>query len=1117
MFSLRTQQTQRNMPPLPPATMVIDMRGEGEDVISMLEVEIKNLTEEMKQHDIRMWSSLADFIAFKALEPIGDDDITLLTLPDTQEDEQNVAVPQSNGHSTNSKSHMISLTGSADQMDQTSSFPPQYQAANQDQSEKDPDELIPPHPSFAGLPEKIDRLRNLRHNAVSNLGRDGNVGRNVKEPGVRVIFLADAQQSNSLFTTAACAEYLKLYYRKLERNSEHAGQQIPINISVLCMNHLNTGQHTAPRRLIEGLRWRGRWDHLDALILSERYRQDIGRVDPETQNLLAELLLYILLIVSPTLARIRPDAPGAFDNDQDNPDEQKISLPPNTFLVGLSSIENSTRWGYRLLNSGLAEQALQILLDNNPDDELLTVTSAQNWLKEIREQIRVAIPDQLPGTIPAIQGLSTAEKATSPAQGVFSNSQLSLSLGARRVRELEHYLDTTTATYRGGNGATNKSSQQTLATRASTPGSYTLQDAVQCIPQIENALDQRNSNGTETPLVQAQLNAYRVLSHPQHFFQGPQGAIPRAKLQLRELASAISSFQGHRLNNPIDIEAKQKQLRETGQSRIAELNEHIEKWPFFGGFLRLKIPMAWAATIFTCFLCFILVILGFALIDQFFTSVLPTVGTFLSQPLLASVPVFTTLYILLALTFIALIAVSIFVFGRSLLRRPPLSVEIIFIFVLLAIAVLSIVAWWSRGFLTSSVDQELLSLYSPFWRVWVSSIALFIAIVIVIVEVFYYSWWRRELDQECDKIVEAIRTEHQNNIEEVIAYMVDMLALHLFDRAGLSEERTRSSVYFRRVDDLSRLLANTLNYVKEERRLAESRLGSNLDASSLHIREELIDVTALKRGYKRLGAAMMYKRNELKELAEILLRAMGEETPTDIEQQFREKAPVTNRETYYVQILLETLTAIALRFATAIPASDMLTVLERRDTQTISQHSTLQSLIKLLNSKMENSDLDEDASSFGMAGVKDDVPLASRALMTWGQMLWENKDQELDVVLAPGGVIAKLLRSRYNPQTIKETLGIRTSPSGRSLITGQHDELYLFVSPSPESRKFLRDFLPERYVADFPDSERLLLLHIQHYVAKPLVIQIAQGAATPPVIESIPGTAGANGSGGSGQ
>ena len=1110
MYPMKNQPTQRNMPPLPPATLVIDIRGEGEDVISMLEIEIRNLTEEMKQQNIRLWSSLIDFIAFKAIEPVGDDDLTKLNESTQPQDQQNSLTSQL-GKAKSPRQHAKSLTGMADQLDSANSFPPQYQTSNLSELEEEEIDLVTPHPDFVELIEKIDHLRNIRINAVSNLGTDGTVGRNVKEPGVRVIFLADARRSNSLVSTASYAHYLKEYYRRLERDNEMAGLQIPVNISVLCLNHQNTDQRVPPARLIQGLRWKESWEHLDALILSEKYRQDIGRVDNETQNLLAELLLYVLLIVSPALARIRPTAPREIEEEDDRqdkkPDDQRVSLPPNTYLVGLSSIENSTRWGYQLLNCGLAEQALYVLLDGNPNNEQATTGPAvESWLHELRMRIRGAIPDRLPKDVPDVRALTLAAKAASPEQNAFSNSQLSLTLGERSIREIEQYRDKLTATY------TTASPSQQASTQGSTMyRSPTLQDAILSIPQIEIALDEWESGDPETPLVQAQLDAYRVLSH-HRLFQGPRGAVPRGKMQLKELANATATLQGRLAQQPLDMKVKRQALQKSSQDRIDDLKKHNQKWPLFAAALNLKVPMAWFTTILVIFLFFVFSVLSFAVLEQAFEQFAPNVFQWLNDPLFG-IPSFTTAYLLLILTLGIFLLVAIFSIGHWLLdeNRSPLSVEIFFGLALLAIDFFGLLVELSYRYVNAQQGLNILAWYPPIVQIWVNTVALFMLVVMIAVEIFYYSWWRKELLQERNRIIEDIRAEHQRNIEEVASYIVDRLTLRMLLNAGLGEEKTRNSFYYKRVDELHQLLTKAYTQVREERRLAEGRLGSNLDDSSLRIRQELLDVAALKHGYKRLGASMAHKKNELKELAEILLRAMGEEMPHNIERQLREKAPPTDRETYYIQILMEALTAVALRFSTTIPATDMLTPLEERynemDGQSSSQLSSLRLLIEALNKKVKTTDLDQNETVTGSAATKQlDVTLTTRALTAWSQILWEGKDQELDSVLASGGVIAKLVDKGYNSQTVKETLGMRTSPSGRSLITRGNDDLRLFVSPSPESRKFLRDFLPERYIAEFPDSERLLLLHIQHYVARSVYVprpELKAGTQAP-VVDSQP-------------
>src|SRR5205823_1959985 len=150
---------------------------------------------------------------------------------------------------------------------------------------------------------------------------------------------------------------------------------------------------------------------LDALILSERYRQDIGRVDEDMQVLLAELVLYTLLIVSPALAQIRPVPPEQKPDESVAENEESISLPPNTYLVGISSVENSTRWGYRLLNYGLAEQAIELLRDEDLGSEQATIRCViKTWLNSWRGLVRSALPDNVPGDILALSGIIKAQK-----------------------------------------------------------------------------------------------------------------------------------------------------------------------------------------------------------------------------------------------------------------------------------------------------------------------------------------------------------------------------------------------------------------------------------------------------------------------------------------------------------------------------------------------------------------------------------------------------------------------------------------------------------------------------------------------------------------------------------
>src|SRR5436305_12283985 len=87
MYLARTQQPQRHMPPLPPATLIIDMRGKGTDLVQMLEVEVKNLSEEMKLNKVDLWNRLSDFISYAVPDLLDDEDIRRLhTLAYQQQD-----------------------------------------------------------------------------------------------------------------------------------------------------------------------------------------------------------------------------------------------------------------------------------------------------------------------------------------------------------------------------------------------------------------------------------------------------------------------------------------------------------------------------------------------------------------------------------------------------------------------------------------------------------------------------------------------------------------------------------------------------------------------------------------------------------------------------------------------------------------------------------------------------------------------------------------------------------------------------------------------------------------------------------------------------------------------
>jgi hypothetical protein len=268
----------------------------------------------------------------------------------------------------------------------------------------------------------------------------------------------------------------------------------------------------------------------------------------------------------------------------------------------------------------------------------------------------------------------------------------------------------------------------------------------------------------------------------------------------------------------------------------------------------------------------------------------------------------------------------------------------------------------------------------------------------------------------------------------------------------------------------------------------------------LIIRDELLDVQALTLAYHRLKDGLANNREELVEFAEALLRAMGEEAPGAIEEELREK-PLPwqrpgvrivqeSREQHYARVLLTTSVAVALRFSIGVPVVDNITPLGERykelDYRVTAQFSRLKPLINTLQETVSKAALNRQG---GTSSEEEKTLLAAKAMADWVQMSWEQSGSELDQVLAPGGVMAKLVRDGHSPQTVESRLGIRANFGGRPMVLGQEAEFYLLAFPSAHGRRFLQDMRLEPYTFDFPDPERLIWLYVQHYAAEPYFIK----------------------------
>ena len=253
----------------------------------------------------------------------------------------------------------------------------------------------------------------------------------------------------------------------------------------------------------------------------------------------------------------------------------------------------------------------------------------------------------------------------------------------------------------------------------------------------------------------------------------------------------------------------------------------------------------------------------------------------------------------------------------------------------------------------------------------------------------------------------------------------------------------------------------------------------------------------------------MQESAELKQFTELLLLMMGEETPDELEQSFRERPAKGNgtRERHHVQVLMNTLVALALRFSVVLPSAESVIPLIERyeslDSNAVHDFSTMRPLIDILRGKVSETTFQPRTNGIDGSAQSDENAMATHALAAWGQTLWEYKDPSLDKTLSPDGVLPKLLERGYDAHIVKRFLGARTSLFGRSILAGQVGNSYLLLSPSLQSQQFRQSLnLQSRQIIDFPDEERLLLLYVQHYIAESLLLPEPATAAQLPVASS---------------
>lgn len=1064
MSQLEIWRSRQTVLPLPPASLVIDMRADEDDMIERLRIEIADLTNEMKTQDTHHWRYLADFLSFWHLQPMNAGEIhTLRQAAPASFDAQDASAPAAVG--TPATQIQPGLTGPvASQPAHNSTIFFDDDVGLRGLSGDQPADVLKQYTDK--IIDEADRLRNNRTVAVSDLDAQL-TGPNIRDKAVRIILVTDAEQPDSLASVAAYAEQI----RQFRTHRHHQHQDSMLNVTVLCLNA--SGQPDSTE--LDELRWENGWAHIDSLIISERYRHDGVRIAGSIQTYLAELLLYVLLIVPPVPVN-QPQI--AVPNQGTAGDEFLFS--PNTFLVGLATMEHSARWGKHLLNFKVIERSIEVLQQDREEEREHIKNIVLGWFESWRATLRSLIPQHVPQTIGGIDGITRASNVVQQPERVFTLNYFNWRLGKSTLSDLRHYLTTLTAMY--------------ILPGADQPHTKVLQDALDSVPQIEQQLKAWESKDAEQrkdiPLARAQLEAQRILSH-QDCFTGAYGAISRAKIQLEELSS--TAMNARSTLRPVDLKERRAELERQGNSRIAALADHIHAFPRAGTFPPGRGIMAWLSL-------FLLpgmgVVAAFTAMAWLHHALLSTSFTpFFNDLLLYSVSPGALIFWAVLLT---MVLGLLFLIGYRLLsrNRSAWNVEIGCALLLLCLALFSwLVRLSTLALISDPVSAALLS-----WLAFlptVGVIALILFILLLLGEIAYFFWWLNHLRMARARAVRDMNTLHEEHIAAVIAFIADTLAFFLLERTELTNERGEAGPYYERLRKLSAHFQQLLVLADRRQAMVRRRLGlsfsetqpgAKLDAQdpwlNLRIRDECLDVETLADGYTRLNEHLGQEMEELCDLAEQLVRAMGQERPAALEKEFRERSQIRYSTRRYPQVLMATLVATAQRIS--IQADSLTSIqpliarykaLEGNPAQHLYQ---MKALIDTIRHRLTRMMLEPMLAGAIQSSQQDIYKLSIDAFETWGQMLWENQDQELDRALTGAGVMPKLLEHHDNATFVKRLLALRTSLFGQSVQPGQAGDLFVLIPPSSHSQTFRQSLnLARRHMVEFPDVERLILLYIQ--------------------------------------
>ncbi len=508
--------------PLPEAAVVIDVRqrhpDEGDVLLAHLHTELADLTAEIQAAQVPSWSHLLECIAVLQL----------------------VANPSPGGLFSESDFLLTSQDGQ------------QMPLAGRDRLAE-----------FVGT-EVIDFVRTCRLKAAAPTDdatamAAGETGA-IRLSTVRVFFLADMQEAESLSRAATYAHWFKAWTEQ-QRGRRRTHRNELIHTVVLSLNS-GPSYHDTLLDTLGPLA-----EAIDTVILLQKYSDDEAALYHEAQTAQAELLLYTLLLRWPDVFWKRIDDPITM---HEHFLKVARTFPWPTYIIGVSSLEYSARWSARWLNYGVAATLLESLGDEQKIalDRQALKTNVQKWFNVWWQDVRAVVPDALSEEINELQPFARLQ-ALASALPLARSSPLT---AREKLAAFQQQVDTCY----GPVGA--KAWQRAL--EHASPA---------LLSQLKWMYERSRSENEPLEEAYSQLialyeKARKVLGL---HFQEASGAIPRALCQLSALKEAEETV-SELAHKPLVVEQYREQVEQQVEQASNELSKRLVTWrlPFFGRVLR---------------------------------------------------------------------------------------------------------------------------------------------------------------------------------------------------------------------------------------------------------------------------------------------------------------------------------------------------------------------------------------------------------------------------------------------------------------------------------------------------------------------------------------------------